>query len=226
MEGFGYALVYLMKGKLPWQGIYTKGDEERHKQILQYKKLIPIKMLCEDLPLVVSVYIRYSRSLEFTDKPDYKGLKEQFTEYFNQSLDGKEFVFDWFLKTKYKEPLRTTSSNSVAVHNEEKKEVAPPNIKNLSSNFLHFSLNEIKNSHVAKLRKLEVPGSSLDSHISGEKGTNCAEMDSREVEDKKEGVRKTSDTGNVVVTARRCHTQRTLPRSIQQGAYVRLHKKL
>eukprot|EP00826_Nyctotherus_ovalis_P003921 TRINITY_DN10814_c0_g1_i3.p2 TRINITY_DN10814_c0_g1~~TRINITY_DN10814_c0_g1_i3.p2 ORF type:complete len:188 (-),score=32.49 TRINITY_DN10814_c0_g1_i3:441-1004(-) len=187
-----------MKGKLPWQGICTRGDEERHKQILQYKRLIPIKMLCEDLPQIIGAYIRYCRSLEFTDKPDYKGLKKQLTEHFNQSLDGKEFIFDWFLKAKLnKEPLRTTSSNSVAVRNEEKKEAAPPNIKNLSSNFIHFSLSEIKRLQITKLRKLGVPRSSVGSHLSGEKGTNCPEMDSREVEDKKEGPRKASDTGTL-----------------------------
>ena len=37
IEGISYNLIYLTKGKLPWQGIRTKNKKEKHKKIMESK---------------------------------------------------------------------------------------------------------------------------------------------------------------------------------------------
>jgi len=175
----------LLKGKLPWQGISTKDLDAKYEQILQHKKS-PLKLLCQDLPPIISRYMHYCRTLEFTDKPDYKGLKEQFTESFNETLTSEEFLFDWQLKTRSKEweYKRINSTNAVPIDNEEKKAPALSTFKVLSSNILHLSFPDIKKSKMIK-EKLEVPCASVGPSISNNNETNVAVMNFREGEDNK-----------------------------------------
>ena len=50
LEAIGYILIYLLKGKLPWQGIQGTTKEEKYKKILEKKLLLPIESLCKELP--------------------------------------------------------------------------------------------------------------------------------------------------------------------------------
>ena len=50
LESLTYILVYLIKGKLPWQNIKTTTKQERYKKIMEAKMSISSEMLCRDLP--------------------------------------------------------------------------------------------------------------------------------------------------------------------------------
>jgi len=50
MESIGYVLIYLLKGRLPWQGLKVKKNEDKYERIYQKKKSISPKELAEGLP--------------------------------------------------------------------------------------------------------------------------------------------------------------------------------
>lgn len=129
--------------------------------------------------------MHYCRTLEFTDKPDYKGLKKEFTEYFTQSLTSKEFLFDWQIKFRSKEPQRINSNNILPIHNKEEKASVASAFKGLSSNILRFNFADIKELQTLKQNKQVVPCTSVGPPISNNNGINITAMDFCEREDNK-----------------------------------------
>lgn len=95
MESLGYMLVYLLKGRLPWQKIKAKSKSEKNLRIIDKKISTTPDYLCKDLPSCFSEYFKYCRGLQFDEKPDYKFLKSLFKncfEEFNFTIDSE---FDW-----------------------------------------------------------------------------------------------------------------------------------
>ncbi len=85
IESLGYVLVYLLTGRLPWEGIKASSQEERLEQIMERKMSISIEELCQGLPskkhLIiceeeVATLLYYARSLGFEEKPDYDYLAD------------------------------------------------------------------------------------------------------------------------------------------------------
>jgi serine/threonine protein kinase len=66
LESLGYTLIYLFLGKLKWQqGNHT------HNEIKQMK----IELIDDTrLPHILLDYIKYTRSLEFKETPDYERI--------------------------------------------------------------------------------------------------------------------------------------------------------
>nr|XP_047139978.1 casein kinase I-like [Hydra vulgaris] len=78
MESLGYMLIYLVKGFLPWQGLKKKTKDNPIDKIGEKKMMVDLEVLCEDLPDCFYEYVNYTRNLQFTEKPDYKYLKDLF----------------------------------------------------------------------------------------------------------------------------------------------------
>ena len=97
MESIGYLLVYLMKGKLPWQGIKAKNKDEKYIKIKDQKLSISLKELCSNLPPEFANYINYCRGLNFDEKPNYRLAKKWFKELFYKEGYEYDNVFDWIL---------------------------------------------------------------------------------------------------------------------------------
>lgn len=74
-----YVSIYLLKGKLPWMGLYPKKGDTRTKEELVYDKKLKTTSdeLCEGLPLLFKKLLDYAYSLEFEDKPDYSYMIRQ-----------------------------------------------------------------------------------------------------------------------------------------------------
>ena len=77
LESIFYVLLYLIKGKLPWDCICTEQDNESSRQILREKMNINYttddKHL--DLPYNLLLFLKYCRQLSFYETPDYKLIK-------------------------------------------------------------------------------------------------------------------------------------------------------
>jgi hypothetical protein len=50
MESIGYVLIYLFKGRLPWQGLKVKQNEDKYERIYEKKKSVTPKELAKGLP--------------------------------------------------------------------------------------------------------------------------------------------------------------------------------
>jgi serine/threonine protein kinase len=65
LESLAYILIYFLRGSLPWQRL-NEGDS-----LLKIKQQITAHELCLGLPVEFLQFINYTRSLSFSDKPDY-----------------------------------------------------------------------------------------------------------------------------------------------------------
>ena len=95
IEGIAYNLIYVAKGKLPWQGVKTKNKKEKHKKIMELKEEYNPDKLCEGLPEEFPTLLKYSRKLDFEEKPDYKNIKIMFKQLMNANKQQMDWKFDW-----------------------------------------------------------------------------------------------------------------------------------
>lgn len=79
MESIGYMLVYILKGRLPWQGLKKESkSSNKYQHILDKKMSTPISELCQGAPEELRIYLEYVRGLKFHDTPNYHYLKSLF----------------------------------------------------------------------------------------------------------------------------------------------------
>src|SRR5712692_8606465 len=71
LESLAYIIVYLVKGRLPWQGIAVHPGQVHHDEVLRLKQATMAKTLCKGLPQPFIKFIQHIQSLGFEDKPDY-----------------------------------------------------------------------------------------------------------------------------------------------------------
>ncbi len=91
MESLGYILLYLLGASLPWWGLETAA-------IVEKKKNTPVKTLCRGFPKEFEIYLDYTRSLSFDEKPDYSYLRKLFLDLFVREGVSYDYNFDWILK--------------------------------------------------------------------------------------------------------------------------------
>jgi casein kinase 1 len=121
LESLGYTLVYLLKGRLPWQDINgmetSKIKTERHRskkapksnameksplsreliEKLTGKKKAEtdIGSLCSHIPEPFKDFMVYVRNLQFEEDPNYSMLRDLFGTYLKQLNTPCDFIYDW-----------------------------------------------------------------------------------------------------------------------------------
>ncbi|KAI9011906.1 kinase-like domain-containing protein [Phycomyces nitens] len=95
MESLGYMLIYFLRGSLPWQGLKALTKKEKYEKIMEKKVSTPTDLLCRNIPIELSIYLNYTRSLRFDDKPDYSYIRKLFRDLFLKEGFEYDFVFDW-----------------------------------------------------------------------------------------------------------------------------------
>ena len=95
LESVGYMLIYFLTKKLPWQGLGGSTKQEKRKKIYNVKKNISLKSLCKNIPEEFLLYMKHCRLLKFTDKPNYRFLKELFINLFKKKKFDLDFEYDW-----------------------------------------------------------------------------------------------------------------------------------
>lgn len=78
LEAIGYMLVFLHKGRLPWQGVKASSRRHKHKKICAVKSATSLTELCDGMPQAFAMYIEYARRLGFSEQPDYDYCKSLF----------------------------------------------------------------------------------------------------------------------------------------------------
>ena len=94
LEAIGYILIYLYKGKLPWQGIKHKDKKERYRLIGEKKQAVSEEDLCMNMPKEFVVFLKYARNLDFDEKPHYSALKKMFIKLY-ESRNYKNDKLEW-----------------------------------------------------------------------------------------------------------------------------------
>lgn len=95
MESLGYVILYFLRGFLPWQGLKATSAKQKSELILQKKKSISTKDLCDGLPKEFAIYFDHVRSLRFEDEPQYSYLCRIFSDLFIREGFEYDHVFDW-----------------------------------------------------------------------------------------------------------------------------------
>lgn len=95
LEALGHMLIYFLRGSLPWQGLKADNLKQRYQLIGETKRNTPIEVLCKDFPPEVGTYLRYCRTLDFFQKPDYNYLRQLFWDICEQNGFKDDGIFDW-----------------------------------------------------------------------------------------------------------------------------------
>ena len=120
IEGIAYNLIYLVKGKLPWQGVKTKNKKEKHKKIMESKLQISPEKLCEGLSGEFVSLLKYARELEFEEKPDYKRFKLMFKNRITMNGGILNWEYDWD-KIKNEDSKEEDKKSENSRNNSQKK---------------------------------------------------------------------------------------------------------
>ena len=68
LESLAYMLIYLAQGSLPW----LSGDShQRALSILEVKQKTATEVLCSHVPCELAAFLTYTRTLSFSEEPDY-----------------------------------------------------------------------------------------------------------------------------------------------------------
>lgn len=98
LEAIGHMLLYFLRGSLPWQGLKADTLKERYRKIGETKQTTTIEELCNGYPIEFSNYLKYARSLEFTETPDYERLINMFKSLISKQGFKLDWEFDWIEK--------------------------------------------------------------------------------------------------------------------------------
>ena len=123
LESLGYIFVYMLKGKLPWQGIQAPDQRAKFREILDLKFGLPLKELCKDLPDEFRLYLEATRHLEFTEEPKYDEYRAMFKDLFLRNRFAYDFKYDWVSPPSLP-PIRDSEQQGCVSVREKKIRVA------------------------------------------------------------------------------------------------------
>jgi casein kinase I family protein HRR25 len=95
LESLAYVLIYFLCGSLPWYGAKTSTQKQRDK--IAQMKLDGLSTLLMGRPSEFCVFLDYTRSLSFEDKPDYAYLRRLFHDLRLREGLQHDDIFDWCL---------------------------------------------------------------------------------------------------------------------------------
>lgn len=121
MESLGYVMLYFCRGSLPWQGLKAATKKQKYDRIMEKKMTTPTEVLCRGFPNEFAIYLNYTRSLRFDDKPDYSYLRKVFRDLFVREGFQYDYVFDWtvYKYQKNAQALERQNQTAAAAQGEE-----------------------------------------------------------------------------------------------------------
>src|SRR3954470_14253123 len=123
LESLGYVMMYFCRGSLPWQGLKAATKKQKYDRIMEKKMTTPTELLCRGFPNEFAIYLNYTRSLRFDDKPDYSYLRKLFRDLFVREGFQYDYVFDWtvYKYQKNAQAIAQAAGNQPAQEEEEKQ---------------------------------------------------------------------------------------------------------
>ncbi|CAJ1453643.1 unnamed protein product [Effrenium voratum] len=111
LESMAYVLLYFFHGRLPWQGLNADTKEGKHAKILDMKRRMSVEELGQGCHPVFANFLRYARTLQFEDTPDYEALRRTFRDALQAEGLQDDGLFDWQLRSEVSDvSLRSVST--------------------------------------------------------------------------------------------------------------------
>jgi serine/threonine protein kinase len=96
IEAIGILLLYLLHGRLPWQGIVSPDIPAKLRRIGEMKRGKPFKDLLAQSPAIFMSFFDHCRALEFKDKPDYAYLRGLLRGAMEEHKWEYDWEYDWW----------------------------------------------------------------------------------------------------------------------------------
>ena len=110
LESFGYMIIYLLKGFLPWKEF--ENNKNKFKKIYELKNKISSSRLCRYLPAEIKILIEYIKKLSFEQEPNYEYLRGLFKEILMKMDKINDNIFFWNkIKSKIKNKNKYRNKN-------------------------------------------------------------------------------------------------------------------
>ncbi|KAG1868454.1 kinase-like domain-containing protein [Suillus subluteus] len=114
LQALGNVLLYLLHGRLPWQGIYAPSKEAKLRRMGEMKAGSAFRDLLARSPAEFTTYFDHCRGLKFEEKPNYALLRQ----LFGQMMEREGWTGD----TRF-DPLDGSSGKGTLVPEEYKLDV-------------------------------------------------------------------------------------------------------
>jgi serine/threonine protein kinase len=95
LESIGYIIVWLLKGRLPWQGVAGESRAAKYHAIGRMKMTTPLRVICDGLPDEFGLFLEHVRGLRFDDEPDYAFYRRMFRKLFISEGFLFDDEYDW-----------------------------------------------------------------------------------------------------------------------------------
>lgn len=105
LEALGYLLIYIARGKLPWQSLWHEDKKVIWRDVGRMKEEVKLDELCQDLCPCFEAFMAQLRNMEFDEKPKYDELKQMFLDTMKELKIDPKAPFDWELLTSEDECL-------------------------------------------------------------------------------------------------------------------------
>ena len=99
LEGLAYTMIYLAKGRLPWQGLGSIDKGRKYLMILDQKLAKSPEDICSGLPSEFCNFLKYAKALNFNSTPNYSYWRNQFRELFIRCGYVYDYQYDWIKRT-------------------------------------------------------------------------------------------------------------------------------
>ncbi|KAG0707542.1 kinase-like protein [Suillus ampliporus] len=94
LEALGNVLLYLLHGRLPWQGIYSPSVQAKLLRIGEMKAGSAFRDLLARSPAEFTTYFDHCRGLKFDEKPNYALLRQLFGQIIDREGGTGDARFD------------------------------------------------------------------------------------------------------------------------------------
>ena len=96
LESIVYALIYFVKGELPWSESNPPiSKKSRLQEVKDIKLSTSIEELCHTLPSEFRTFMTYCQSLQFEDKPNYVYLRQLIKDLVRNQRFSAHYDFEW-----------------------------------------------------------------------------------------------------------------------------------
>ena len=143
----GYMLIYLFKGKLPWDHILKNIKSQNYIELIFLKDTNGYGKLFTNLPSEMVEFIKYARNLKFEQEPNYSYLRSLFNKIIiDLNLGRKILIFSW-INSSNKELVgipRSSSKRKTSPQYRILNSIREKHLKRLKSQILNESNDKVK----------------------------------------------------------------------------------